>query len=172
MSNKRIERLRDKLVDRGMASHRPPPLNPQPGPEALAILQRVRPFAEAMYLVLAADGEIDERERDVLRGALRTLTDGLLSTTSMEELLTEFAKARARHGLELRLDDVASALYGDPNDAELVLGLMAAAAEADGRLGAAEQSIIIALGDRLGIAHAHLYELLYGGEADQRVTPT
>jgi tellurite resistance protein len=118
-----------------------------------------------MYLVLAADGEIDERERDVLRGALRTLTDGLISTTSMEQLLSEFAEARARNGLELRLDDVASALYGDPHDAELVLGLMAASAEADGRLGAGEQAIIMTLGERLGIADAHVYELLYGGEA-------
>jgi uncharacterized membrane protein YebE (DUF533 family) len=172
MSNKRIERLRDKLVDRGMASHRPPPMNVQPGPEALAVLQRVRPFAEAMYLVLAADDEIDGRERDVLRGALRTLTDGLISTTSMEGLLTEFARARTRDGLELRLDDVASALYGDPHDAELVLGLMAAAAEADGRLGSAEQAIIMALGERLGIADAHLYELLYGGEAPDLASPT
>jgi uncharacterized tellurite resistance protein B-like protein len=165
MSNKRIERLRDKLVDRGMASLRPSLPPTEPGPEALAMLQRVRPFAEAMYLVLAAEHDIAERERNVLRGALRTLTDGVLSTASMETMLGNFERARERDGVDVRLDALAAALYGDPSDAELALGLMAAAAEADGRLGASEQSIILALGERLGVAAGHLQELLYGGEA-------
>jgi len=115
-----------------------------------------------MYLVLSAERDIEERERDVLRGALRILTDGLVSTSSMDELLAEFESARARDGVDVRLDALAAALYGDPNDAELALGLMAAAAETDGRLGTAEQAIILALGERLGVATAHVQNLLYG----------
>jgi hypothetical protein len=166
MTNKRIDRLRDKLLERGMASQRPPPMNPptneEPKPEAVAMTQRVRPFAEAMYLVLAADGDMGDRERDVLRGALRSLTDGMLSSQAMETMLCEFERARALQGVDSRLDTVAAALYEDPSDAELALGLMAAAGEADGRMDAAEQAIIMALGERLGVSKPHLQELVYG----------
>jgi hypothetical protein len=168
MANKRVDRLRDKLLERGTASQRPPPLaaKAEPKPEALAMTQRVRPFAEAMYLVLAADGAIGERERDVLRGAVRSLTDGMLSSASMEAMLAEFERGRALQGVESRLDTVAAALYDDRSDAELALGLMAAAGKADGRMAAAEQAIIVALGERLGIAEPHLRELLCEGEQD------
>jgi uncharacterized tellurite resistance protein B-like protein len=167
MSNKRIDRLRDKLLARGMASQRPPPVKADPKPEALAMAQRVQPFAEAMYLVLAADGAMGDRERDVLRGAIRTLTDGMLSSASMEAMLADFERGRALQGLESRLDTVAAALYSDRSDAELALGLMAAAGETDGRMATAEQAIILALGERLGIAKPHLQELIYGAEPDQ-----
>lgn len=162
MADKRIDRLRDKLLARGMASQRPPPMNADPKPEAVAMTQRVRPFAEAMYLVLAADGDMGERERDVLRGALRTLTDGMLSSHAMETMLCEFERARALQGVESRLDTVAAALYDDPSDTELALGLMAAAGETDGRMAAAERAIIMALGERLGVSKPHLQELVYG----------
>jgi tellurite resistance protein len=164
MSNKRIERLRDKLLERGMDSQRPPPMNAEPRPEVVEMAQRVRPFAEAMYLVLAADGGLRERERDVLRGALRTLTDGLLSSSAMDAMLSKFERERAIQGLDMRLDAVAAALYSDRSDSELALSLMAAAGETDGRLTAAEQSIIIALGQRLGLSQLRLNELLYGAE--------
>lgn len=164
MSNKRIERLRDKLLERGMDSQRPPPLNPEPRPEVVEMTRRVRPFAEAMYLVLAADGGLRERERDVLRGALRTLTDGLLSSAAMDAMLAEFERMRAFQGLDMRLDAVAASLYSDRSDGELALSLMAAAGETDGRLSASEQTIIISLGQRLGLSQLRLNELLYGGE--------
>jgi tellurite resistance protein len=164
MANQRVDRLRDKLLKRGMASHRPPPMKAEPKPEALAMTERVRPFAEAMYLVLAADGAIGERERDILRGALRSLTDGMLSSASMEAMLSEFERGRALQGVESRLDTVAAALYDDRSDAQLALGLMAAASEADGRRDSAEQAIILALGERLGIGEPDLRELLGGGE--------
>lgn len=167
MANKRIDRLRDKLLARGMASQRPPPVKADPNPEVQAMARRVQPFAEAMYLVLAADGAIGERERDVLRGTLRTLTDGMLSSASMEAMLAEFERGRALQGVESRLDTVAAALYSDRSDAELALGLMAAAGETDGRMATAEQAIILALGERLGVAEPRLHELLYGAESDK-----
>ena len=164
MSNKRIERLRDKLLERGMDSQRPPPLNGEPRPEVVEMAQRVRPFAEAMYLVFAADGGLGERERDVLRGALRTLTDGLLSSAALNAMLARFERERALQGLELRLDTLAASLYSDRSDAELALSLMAAAGETDGELNAAEQAVIFALGQRLGLSQQRLEELLYGAD--------
>jgi tellurite resistance protein len=158
MVNKRIARLRDKLLARGTPSVLPPPLGAHP--DARAFNERLRPFAEAMYLVLAADGEIGERERDVLRGALRSLSDGVLSSSAMNTMLEDFAIARTRDGVESRLDSVASALYADRADARLALGLAAASAEAEGGLAAQERQVIVALAERLGIAGGELQELL------------
>jgi tellurite resistance protein len=156
-----MERLREKLLSRGLPSYRPPPLVPNaPKPELTELVHRVRPFAEAMYLVIAADAEIAERERDVLRGALRTLTDGALSSMVMESLLREFEMARAREGSDLRLDAVASALYGDPADAELALGLAIAAGEVDHGLDAREQVVVFALAERLGISRRKVDAML------------
>jgi hypothetical protein len=156
-----MERLREKLLSRGLPSYRPPPLAcDAPKPELTELVHRVRPFAEAMYLVIAADSEIAERERDVLRGALRILTDGALSSTVMESLLREFESARARDGSDLRLDAVASALYADPADAELALGLAIAAGEVDHGLDAREQVLVFALAERLGISRSRVDAML------------
>jgi len=162
MTNPQIERLRDALLRRGTVASRPPP-PPQSGmkPEQLELARRVRPFAEAMYLVIAADSDVADRERDVLRGALRALTDGTLSSAALEAMLSDFERARARDGLELRLDAVASALYGDHTDAELALKLSIAATLVDGRLDAREQAVVHALAERLGISQTQVAELIY-----------
>jgi hypothetical protein len=160
--NKRIERLRDKLLDRGAKPSQYPP--PMLGPETLALTERVRPFAEAMYLVLSADGQISDRERDLMRGALRTLTEGLLSSAVLERMIADFARARASEGLEVRLDRVASELYGDRADARLALGLSMAAAEAENGVGEEERAVLTALGERLGVTRLELAELLQDEE--------
>ncbi|HKU39468.1 MAG TPA: TerB family tellurite resistance protein [Polyangiales bacterium] len=164
MSNPQIERLRATLLRRGMLTSRPPPplADPTWNPEQVELARRVRPFAEAMYLVIAADAEIGTRERDVLRGALRTLTDNQLSTAALETMLQEFESARAEEGTEARLDAVASALYLDPTDAELAVKLAIAGAEVDGRLDAREQAVVRALAERLGFSERQLGELLEG----------
>jgi hypothetical protein len=164
MSSPQIERLRTTLLRRGMiVSRPPPPASPRPWkPEQLELARRVRPFAEAMYLVIGAGADIGERERDVLRGALRTLTDGVLSSSVLEKMLEEFETARAGEGTEARLDAVASALYWDATDAELAVKLAIAGAEVDGRLDAREQSVVHALATRVGISDKHLEELLEG----------
>lgn len=164
MSSPQIERLRTTLLRRGMLTSRPPPpAAARPWkPEQLELARRVRPFAEAMYLVIGANADIEERERDVLRGALRTLTDNLLSSTVLETMLGEFEAARAEEGTEARLDAVASALYWDATDAELAIKLAIAGAEVDGQLDAREQSVVHALATRLGISDKHLEELLDG----------
>jgi tellurite resistance protein len=115
-----------------------------------------------MYLVIGADAEIGQRERDVLRGALRTLTDNQLSSSVLETMLEEFEAARATEGTEARLDAVASALYWDATDAELAVKLAIAGSEVDGRLDAREQAVVRALALRFGISDQHLDELLDG----------
>lgn len=129
-------------------------------PELAALAERVRPFAEVMYLVLAADSCISQRERDILRGALRSLTEGALSSAALDEMLHRFEQQRKTQGLDLRLDHLASTLYADRADARLALGLATAAADADNGVGPEERAVIVALADRLGISDADLRALL------------
>jgi tellurite resistance protein len=146
-----------------VTSRPPPPEASRPWkPEELELARRVRPFAEAMYLVVGADAEIGQRERDVLRGALRTLTDNLLSSSVLEGMLEEFEAARAAEGTDARLDAVASALYWDATDAELAVKLAIAGAEVDGRLDAREQAVVRALATRLGMSDAEVEDMLEG----------
>lgn len=161
MTRPPIARLRDTLLRRGTArSSAPPPLHSSMKPEQLELARRVRPFAEAMYLVVGADSEIGDRERDVLRGALRALTDDALSSAVLARMLEEFEAARASEGLEARLDSVASSLYADAADAELALELAIAAASVDGRLDAREQVVAFSLAERLGISATHATALM------------
>jgi hypothetical protein len=173
MASKRIERLRDKLLARGRPTVYPPQMSRQgvqspspPGlsPEQLALAERVRPFAEAMYLVLATDAKISDNERDVLRGALRSLTEDALSTNALDAMLAEFEQLRAQQGLELRLDHLASQLYGDRADAKLALGLATAAADSDDGVGTEERAVIVALAERLRVGDDELQALFH--EAD------
>jgi tellurite resistance protein len=165
VTSKRIERLRDKLLARGQATlHPPAPRAQKASPELSAMAERVLPFAEIMYLVLSADAAITERERDVLRGALRSLTEGALSSAAMDEMLREFAQNLAREGLDLRLDYLASAMYADRSDARLALGLATAAADADRGVGPEERAVIEGLGERLGMSVLEMRELFEGAE--------
>lgn len=166
MTSKRIERLRDKLLARGQPTlHPPDPKRTHKAtPELSALAERVRPFAEVMYLVLSADAAITERERDVLRGALRSLTEGVLSSAAMNEMLDEFAHNLKRDGLDLRLDYLASTMYADRSDGRLALGLATAAAEAERGIGEEERGVIAALGERLGVSAMEMKELLQGSE--------
>ena len=47
-----------------------------------------------MYLVMAADAQIADPERAALRGALRILTEGKLSSAAMEAMLAGRARTR------------------------------------------------------------------------------
>lgn len=168
MTSKRIERLRDKLLARGRPTLSPPRPDGTPAPplrdatpELAALADRVRPFAEVMYLVLAADAKIGEHERDVLRGALRSLTEGALSSAALDEMLEQFERKRARDGWELRLDELASQLYSDRADARLALGLATAAADTEDGIGPDERAVIVALAQRLRVSEAELAALLH-----------
>jgi len=160
MASKRIERLRDKLLARGRPTIYPSP-SPSPSPELEALAERVRPFAEVMYLVLATDSKITEIERDVLRGALRSLTEDALSTSALDAMLTDFEELRERQGVEVRLDHLASQLYSDRADARLALGLATAAADSDAGIGPDERTVIEALAERLRVSDEELQALLH-----------
>jgi tellurite resistance protein len=161
---KTLDRLKEQLLRGGSR----PSIAPRPWtkesvrPEAEAAYQRIRPFAEAMYLVMSSDGALDERELNTLRGVLRSLTSGALGTSAMAAMLSEFEQLLERDGLELRLDDVAAYLYPEHEDRELALTLAATVATADEHVGDKERETIVSLSQRLGVTKQRLEALLSG----------
>ncbi len=166
MNFARIARLRDKLLDAGRPSVRPAPSSSRTGlpPEQSALYGRVEPLAELMFLVMSSDGAVAKSERAALRGMLRTLTDGALSSREMDEMLEHFAAVLEREGIEQRLDTLAARLYGEHETRELALALGAATALADSELQASEVTILKGLAERFGVPASRLQALIEGAE--------
>jgi tellurite resistance protein len=158
--SKRIELLRDRLLRRGerlsIASPWSFSLAP-PGEQAA--YERILPYAEAIYLVIAADGVHTPEERDALLGAIRYLTEGELGAHAADHMIARFQNDLERDGLEVRLDDVASRVYAEPEDRELALSLAAAVSAAGGQSGPTERTIE-GLGERLGFSPKRLRAFL------------
>ncbi len=129
-------------------------------PAAQAAYDRILPFAEAIYLVVAADGVHTPQERDALLGAIRYLTEGELGGQAAEHMIARFQSELDRDGLELRLDDVAARVYAEPEDRELALALAAAVAITDGQTGVSEELTVVGLAERLGYSQSRLKALL------------
>src|SRR5262245_40205156 len=123
----RMRRLRDRLLSRGAPSL-------VPGREVTeddALTERVRPFAELMYLVMTAGADPGDAERAALRGALRILTDGRVNAGWVEALTDELEAARKAEGRDARIGRAAARLVGSREDSELALALSFAVAAAD-----------------------------------------
>ena len=159
--SRRIQQLRDRLLRRG---ERPTISSTwslsQAPPSAQAAYERILPYAEAIYLVIAADGVHTPEERDALLGAIRYLTEGELGAQAADHMIARFQNDLERDGLEVRLDDVASRVYGEPEDRELALSLAAAAAAAGGQTGPTEERTIEGLAERLGFSQSRLKAFL------------
>ena len=80
-----IRRLRDALIEHGRLSELPNGTSESPSSDAS--INRVAPFVETMYLVMAADGHHDEGEVAVIRGAMRTLAGNSVADADFEALL-------------------------------------------------------------------------------------
>jgi len=126
------------------------------GPQADAQRERLRPFVEVVFLVVAADGVLHEAERSALRGTVRLLTGGVFATAAADALTQELQAALARDGLDIRLDHVAAELASNPEDVELAMSLALAAAGAGGGLSGAAQAVVEALIERFGLPAARL----------------
>ncbi len=151
--------LRDKLLDRAA-----PPTLARPNadgrdPEAAHLVAEYGPLVELMFLVMSADGEVAQPERDVLRGALREL-DPRVRSAHFGAMLLAAEEAVRDHGPSTRLLDVGRELRDDPVRAEVAFVLAAAIAFADDRITTDETSLLNDLADALGIDEAKSEELM------------
>jgi uncharacterized tellurite resistance protein B-like protein len=168
LSNSTLQKLRDQLKKRGQ---RPSvalsgvPAS-QDAAEAMLAVSEYGPLCEAMYLMMSADGQVTDDEREVLRGALRNLSDDQLRGAQIEALLDSAAKNVAEHGREGRMRDVILTLHDDRARAEVAFVLAAAIAFADNAIADEENETLNLLAEGLGIDEATATRLLDDVEED------
>jgi tellurite resistance protein len=161
VNTKTITRLRDHLLVEGSrksvfiagAEALEHPL--EGDDEAKDVLDAV---AEAMYLMISADGTIADSEREVLRGALRELTVGAMRSALIEKLLD---------GVEAAKQAAISKILGQrPEAAEAAFVLSAAVAFADNEIADEENEVLNDFAEKLGITAERAEALLDGLEED------
>lgn len=150
--------LRDQLIERGAAASRLLDDGVSSRPSE-PLLRRLAPFLELLYLMMVADGKCEARERQLLRGVVRTLGGPDLVGAAVEPLLTAFDANLETAGAEGRLETVASALTADRLDAEAAFTLTATMALADGDVDAPEHAVLDQLAEMLGISSNRAREL-------------
>lgn len=123
-------------------------------------ISRVEPIAEVMFLMMSADGNIAETERDALRGALRGLTNDVLRSGTINVMLEQFAQRLEQHGRDARLHEVANEVAEHPADAESAFALAAALALADDDVANEENAFINQLREWFGISPERANQLL------------
>ncbi len=156
-----LARLRDKLRERGMRQTMAPMgALPAAALELLQLSTEYGPLCEAMYLMMAADGRVTSAERDVLKGAMRTLTDDSVSGTHIEGLLDAATKKIAAEGYDVRLDKVVGTLRRDTLKGEIAFVLAASVAYADEEMDPRENATLERLAEGLGIDEAKVSELM------------
>jgi tellurite resistance protein len=113
-----------------------------------------------MLLVMTADTEITERERSVVRGAIRSLTDGRVGTALVDRMLGQLEAAVHDQGRAACLEQVAAQLSVNADDSELAFALGAAVAFADDEVHPSERATLSELSELLGIPARRARELL------------
>ncbi len=169
LSNSTLARLRDRLRSQGqrpsMVLSNMAALSPDAA-DLLATMAEYGPLCEAMYLMMSADGRITNDERDVLKGALRSLSDNVVPSLHIEAMLDAASKNVAEQGREARLNEVVDQLRNDPARVEVAFVLAAAIAFADNAIADEENETLSQFAEGLGIDEARIDELLDGVEAD------
>jgi tellurite resistance protein len=168
LSNSTLARLRDQLRARG---RRPSvaATDPNMSPEDVELLNLVAeygPLCEAMYLMMSADGTVGGEEREVLKGALRSLSGDTIRTAHMDLMLDRAEKNVAEQGRAARLDEVVNSLKDDSARAEVAFVLGAAIAFADNAIADEENETLNSFAEGLGIDEARANALLDEVEAD------
>lgn len=153
-----IQRLRDALLQSG----RRPSVILSPAYETLArqgllsaeeshALERVDPFAETMYLMMAADGVLDESELDAIRGAIRGLCGDVLRSGTIAAMMRTYESRLQAEGRDGRLEAIAELLSQIPVEAETAFSLAAAVALADDSVADEENQFINQVAEWFGI---------------------
>jgi len=147
------QRVRSLIADRGRASLAPD--DPRfegvcATPEMNAVLNRVAPIAEALFLVMSADGLCSMEEKAALLGALRTITDDELSEPAIEALIERLEPTLAAEVLSDRISRVGSQLAGDRDDSKVAIELSAALIVADGIITDDERHVLEQLAEETG----------------------
>src|SRR5450432_2818758 len=167
LSTSTLSRLRDQLRVRGAAPSIvfPPGSTPETI-EASTIAAEYGPHCEAMYLMMSADNDVSDAEREALKGALRNLSGDTLRSKNIETLLKEAIEVIESQGREKRTAHVVEPLKGDAGRAEVAFVLAAPIAFADNAIADEENETLNAFAEGLGISDDRAEQLLDDVDAD------
>jgi tellurite resistance protein len=165
---KTLQRIRDHLLEVGQP----------PSVHFMRVLPADEPFAgdpdakkrfealfEAMYLMVVVDGEVADAEREVLRGAVRGLTDNSVRTAHIDKLF-ERMNEQVKQGVNQRIAAIAPILKEDPALTEAAFSLASAIAFADNEIKDEENDLINNLAEALELDPERAEELLNQLEED------
>ncbi len=165
---KTLQRIRDHLLEVGA----PPSVHfmrataeDDPFQGDADARKRFEALFEAMYLMVVVDGEVADAEREVLRGAVRGLTDGAVRTVHIQKLF-EHCDELAKEGIDKRLAAIAPVLKEDRALADAAFSLASAIAFADEEIKDEENELINSLADALELDANQADELLNQLEVD------
>ncbi len=158
LSPEKLKALSERLQDRGAPASKVRPIVEGQDPVAEMLLAEYGPMCEVMFLAMSADGQIDQAEKDVIRGALRELDDRI-RTTHFDAMLERAAKLLAEEGPSERLRAVAKDMADDPIRGEVSYVLAAAIAYADNDVSMDENSFLNDLADAFGIDESRSEQL-------------
>lgn len=165
-------RLRDRLQERGQRPSVtfPTAKLPDHALELLFVTAEYGALCEAMYLMMAADGRVLTVEREVLKGALRELSDDAVRGVHIEAMIDSASKRLVNEGREARLAAVVDVLRQDPVKGEVAIVLAAAIAYADGDFAPEEHEVLKELASGLGIDDAQVQKLVAELQIDRKRT--
>ncbi len=136
--------------------------------EEIGALNRVDPLGETMFLMMAADGNLADVERDAVRGAIRGLTDNILRSGTIKVMLENYQARLEQEGREERLRQIAEEIAEDPQEAEGAFALAAAVALADDTVSEEENAFINQLAEWFGISDERAGQILDQLEEDRQ----
>ena len=153
-----IRRLRDQLLD-----HYDSPGTVDAGQVAAlqqeALIRRVDPFAETMYLVMIADGTPADSERKALIAAIDILTNGALGSVAIESMLDRFEN-NVTGGAEARFAQLGARICADRDDRETAFSLGAVIALADEDIDVRENQALKWVRQYFGLSERQAAEIL------------
>ncbi|MFO0566139.1 MAG: TerB family tellurite resistance protein [Polyangiaceae bacterium] len=168
LRDKTLARIRDELLEVGQppsvhfmhAAAEDDPFRGDPDAK-----RRFEALFEVMCLMVMADGQVTDTEREVLRGAVRGLTQHAVRTAHIEKLFEQCTEL-AKQGVDARLAAVGPVLREDPALADAAFSLAAALAFADSEIEDSENELINSLADALELDGERTEELLNLLEAE------
>ncbi len=134
--------------------------------EEQAAVQSIDPVVEAMFLMMAADGEIDEDEYTVIRGAVRELTENYVRTSTLNVMLDGYKELLEKNGQKSRIEEIAARLGGDVAGCESAFVLAAVVAFANEVIEDQENDLLNDLASAIGLTEERANELLDELEQD------
>ncbi|RLB56577.1 MAG: hypothetical protein DRI90_18590 [Deltaproteobacteria bacterium] len=126
-------------------------------PEAMALFDAT---FEGMFLMLASDGAVNKEELEVLRGAVRELTAGVMRTAQIQELAAGCAARLDKDGEKVCLERIAGVLKKDETATEAAFVLAAVVAFADEEVTDEEDETLNLFADVLELSGDRANELL------------